>query len=76
MPEYDANKIKHILRTILLYVVNGSCLGFVIWQTMSCTTKYIHKPTKDIKGIHRPTKDIHKPTKDIKDIHIMYIHKL
>ena len=44
MPEYDKNKIKQILRTILLYVVNGSCLGFVIWQTMSCTTKYIDKP--------------------------------
>ena len=44
MAEYDTNKIKQIICTILLYLVNGSCLGFVIWQTMSCTTKYIDKP--------------------------------
>ena len=51
MPEYDTNKIKQIIRTILLYVVNGLCLGFVIWQTMSCTTKYIDKPQVTIVSL-------------------------
>ena len=51
MPEYDTNKIKQIIRTILLYFVNGSCLGFVIWQTMSCTTKYIDKPQVTIVSL-------------------------
>ena len=44
MAEFDKNHTKQIIRTILLYVVNGLCLGFVIWQTISCTTKYIDKP--------------------------------
>ncbi len=51
MPEYDRNKIKQIARTILLYVVNGSCLGFVIWQTISCMTKYIEKPQVTIVSL-------------------------
>ena len=46
MQEYKQNGIlrKQIFRTILLVLVNGSCLGFVIWQTISCTQKYINKP--------------------------------
>ena len=52
MPEYDANKIKQIIRIILLYVVNGSCLGFVIWQTISCMTKYIDKPQVTIVSLN------------------------
>ena len=46
MEEHNPNGIlsKQLLRTILLFLVNGSCLGFVIWQTMSCTQKYIDKP--------------------------------
>ena len=24
--------------------MNGFCLGFVIWQTIKCMTKYIEKP--------------------------------
>ena len=44
MQEYDQITINQIFRTILQYLVNGSCLGFVIWQTISCTTKYIDKP--------------------------------
>ena len=44
MAEFDKNHTKQIIRTILLYVINGLCLGFVIWQTISCTTKYIDKP--------------------------------
>ena len=46
MQEYKQNGIlrKQIFRTILLVLVNGSCFGFVIWQTISCTQKYINKP--------------------------------
>ena len=44
MEEHNQNTINPIFRTILLYLVNGFCLGFVIWQTISCTTKYIDKP--------------------------------
>ena len=51
MPEFDNNRMKQIIRTILLYVVNGSCLGFVLWQTISCTTKYIQKPQVTIVSL-------------------------
>ena len=46
MQEHNPNGIltKQLLRTIVWFLVNGSCLGFVIWQTMSCTQKYIDKP--------------------------------
>ena len=41
------NKLKNFFRTFisLSYLFNGFCLGFVIWQTMKCLTKYIAKPT-------------------------------
>ena len=41
------NKLKNFLRTFisLSFLFNGFCLGFVIWQTMKCMTKYIAKPT-------------------------------
>ena len=32
------------VRTFLFVCVNGSCLGFVIWQTMNCINTYIEKP--------------------------------
>ena len=51
MQEYHPNKIKQICRTMLLYLVNGSCLGFVIYQTMHCTTKYIDKPQMTIVSL-------------------------
>ena len=40
------NKLKNFLRTFisLSYWMNGFCLGFVIWQTIKCMTKYIEKP--------------------------------
>ena len=44
MQEFDLDKIKQILCIILLCIVNGSCLGFVIYQTINCTAKYIEKP--------------------------------
>ena len=44
MEEYDLNRMKQHFRTILLYIVNGSCLAFVIYQSVCCTTKYIDKP--------------------------------
>ena len=31
-------------RVFLLICVNGSCLGFVIWQSMKCINTYIEKP--------------------------------
>ena len=38
--------LKNFLRTFisLSYWMNGFCLGFVIWQTIKCMTKYIEKP--------------------------------
>ena len=41
---FHSNKIKDIIRAFLKYWVNGLCLGFVIWQIIKCTTKYIEKP--------------------------------
>ena len=40
------NKLKNFLRTFisLSFLFNGFCLGFVIWQTMKCMTKYIERP--------------------------------
>ena len=40
------NKLKTFLRTFisLSYLFNGFCLGFVIWQTIKCLTKYIERP--------------------------------
>ena len=58
MQEYKQNGIlrKQIFRTILLVLVNGSCFGFVIWQTISCTTKYLDRPQVTIVSI----KDLHE----------------
>ena len=39
-----SNKIKDIIRALLKCLVNGLCLGFVIWQIIKCSTKYIEKP--------------------------------
>ena len=44
MQELDYNRIKQSLRIILLCIVNGFCLGFVIYQTINCAAKYIEKP--------------------------------
>ena len=40
------NMLKNFFRTFisLSYWINGFCLGFVIWQTIKCMTKYIEKP--------------------------------
>ena len=35
---------KKFFRTFISYWINVSCLGFVIWQTIQCMTKYIQKP--------------------------------
>ena len=39
-------KLKKFFRssTSLYYCINGFCLGFAIWQTIQCMTKYIKKP--------------------------------
>ena len=44
MSECNTNKIKQIIRTILLYFVNGSCLAFVIWKTVQCIKTYHEHP--------------------------------
>ena len=41
---HSSIKIKDIIRTFLKCLVNGLCLGFVIWQIIKCYTKYIEKP--------------------------------
>ena len=40
----NRNKSKKFFRKFILYGINVSCLGFVIWQTIQCMTKYIQKP--------------------------------
>ena len=35
---------KKVFRTLISNWINGVCLGFVIWQTIQCMTKYIQKP--------------------------------
>ena len=39
-------KVFHPIKfkKFLLYGINVSCLGFVIWQINQCMTKYIQKP--------------------------------
>ena len=39
-------KLKKFFRSLtsLSFWINGFCLGFVIWQTIQCMTKYIEKP--------------------------------
>ena len=46
MPVSTQNKLKNFFTTFisLSYWFNGVCLGFVIWQTMKCMTRYIEKP--------------------------------
>ena len=44
MKVFHRNKFKKVFRTFTSYWINGSCLGFVIWQTIQCMTKYIQKP--------------------------------
>ena len=44
MRVFHSRKIKNFIRAFLKYLVNGLCLGFVIWQIIKCTTKYIEKP--------------------------------
>ena len=51
MQEYKQYKIQQNFRTILLYLVNGLCLSFVIYQTINCTTKYIDKPQVTIVSL-------------------------
>ena len=42
----NLNKLKNFFRRFisLSYWINGFCLGFVIWQTIKCMTKYVEKP--------------------------------
>ena len=44
MKVFHRNKFKKVFRTFILYGINLSCLGFVIWQIIQCMTKYIQKP--------------------------------
>ena len=41
-----SKKLKKFFRSLtsLFFWINGFCLGFVIWQTIKCMTKYIKKP--------------------------------
>ena len=38
------NKFKKPFQKFLSYLITGSCLIFVTWQTIKCMTKYIKKP--------------------------------
>ena len=51
------NKVKNFLRTFisLSHLFNGFCLGFVIWQTMKCMTKYIERPIGTAISIKKST---------------------
>ena len=51
MQNYNLKKIKQIFRTISLFLINGVCLSFVIYQTINCTTKYIGKPQVTIVSL-------------------------
>ena len=44
MNVFHRNKFKKVIRIFVLYGINLSCLGFVIWQINQCMTKYIQKP--------------------------------
>ena len=39
----NRNKFKKSFRKLISYLITGSCLGLVIWQTIQCMTKYIQK---------------------------------
>ena len=39
MPGFHLN-----IRTCMFVCINGSCLGFVLWQTIKCINAYIEKP--------------------------------
>ena len=38
------NKFKKPFQKFISYLITGSCLIFVTWQTIKCMTKYIQKP--------------------------------
>ena len=38
------NKFKKPFQKFISYLITGSCLIFVTWQTIKCMTKYIKKP--------------------------------
>ena len=40
----NRNKFKKSFKEFISYLITGSCLGFVIWQTIQCMTKYIQRP--------------------------------
>ena len=42
----NLKKLKKFFRslTCLSYLINGFCLGFVIWQTIKCMTKFNENP--------------------------------
>ena len=40
----NGNIFKNSCQKFKSYLITGSCLGFVIWQTIQCMTKYIQRP--------------------------------
>ena len=40
----NGNIFKNSCQKLKSYLITGICLGFVIWQTIQCMTKYIQKP--------------------------------
>ena len=44
MKVHNRNKFKKSFKEFISYLITGSCLGFVIWQTFQCMIKYIQKP--------------------------------
>ena len=38
------NNFKKSYQKFRSFLIFGSCLGFAIWQTIQCMTKYIQKP--------------------------------
>ena len=45
----------------MLFVVNGPCLAFVIYQSISCTIKYIEKPQVTKVSLKESSKLISSP---------------
>ena len=40
----NGNIFKNSYQKFKSYLITGICLGFVIWQTIQCMTKYIQRP--------------------------------
>ena len=44
MKIFNQNKFKTLVKTLSSFWINLICLGFVIWQTIKCMTKFNENP--------------------------------